>query len=196
MAINFIHDIKNGYSCVNYAMKCVDDILAKCTGDTITLLDGDQTLTIEDSSRKVFNYKTNIYDGNFYTGYQAWLQNIEFMKYNIPLLKTMPVTINQKVLSKINGDCYILTSGNENIWSFISKELGIPFYCGIQMSAETKLYITKLLRTCGKKVIAYGDGMNDYYMLKNADIGYLVTKQDGTISKSLKGRNLEGLINV
>ena len=38
--------------------------------------------------------------------------------------------------------------------------------------------------------------MNDYFMLKQADEGYLVAKPDGTISRSLKGRNTEGLIIV
>ena len=35
--------------------------------------------------------------------------------------------------------------------------------------------------------------MNDYYMLKQADKGYLVTKADGTVSKSLKGKDLGGI---
>ena len=61
------------------------------------------------------------------------------------------------------------------------------------MSAETKLYITKMLQRAGKHVIAYGDGMNDYFMLKQADEGYLLRKQDGTLSRSLKGRDTEGL---
>ena len=39
----------------------------------------------------------------------------------------------------------------------------------------------------------YGDGMNDYYMLKQADEGFLVMKQDSSISRSLKGKDLEGL---
>lgn len=45
----------------------------------------------------------------------------------------------------------------------------------------------------GKRVVAYGDGMNDYYMMKMADEGFLVTKQDSSISRSLKGKDLEGL---
>jgi hypothetical protein len=38
--------------------------------------------------------------------------------------------------------------------------------------------------------------MNDYFMLKQADEGYLLRKQDGTLSRSLKGRDTEGLIIV
>ena len=61
------------------------------------------------------------------------------------------------------------------------------------MSAETKLYITKILQNSGKKVVAYGDGMNDYYMLRQADESYLITKSDGSISRSLQGKCLEGM---
>ena len=53
--------------------------------------------------------------------------------------------------------------------------------------------MTKKLKEAGKRVVAYGDGMNDYYMMKMADEGFLVTKQDSSISRSLKGKDLEGL---
>lgn len=194
--IAFIRDIVNGYSCVSFARKCADDILQRSKSDTVILLDGDKTLTIEDSSGAVFGYKTHLYDGNFYTGYQAWKQNREFRQYSFDDPTEMPVHFNEKVKAALTSDSYILTSGHERIWRFISGQLGIAFYYGTEMSAETKLYITKLLQVAGKHVIAYGDGMNDYYMLRQADEGYLVTKQDGSISRSLKGRNTEGLIIV
>ena len=38
--------------------------------------------------------------------------------------------------------------------------------------------------------------MNDYFMLVQADKGFLVSKQDGRISRSLAGRSLEGLTIV
>ena len=151
---------------------------------------------MEDSSGTVFGYKTHLYDGNFYTGYQAWKQNEEFKHYNFDDITEMPVHINEKVRSALTEDSYILTSGHERIWRFISQYLGVDFFYGTEMSAETKLYITKFLQQAGKKVVAYGDGMNDYFMLKQANKGFLVTKRDGTISRSLKGRDTEGLIIV
>ena len=195
-AINFIKQITQGYSCLGYAKRCAEDILRKSKTDTIVLLDGDRTLTIEDSSKTVFGYRTQLYDGNFYTGYQAWKQNEEFKQYSVPELAEMPVHLNSYVISRLTEDSYILTSGHEKIWSFIAHELELPFYYGIEMSAETKLFITKLLQSAGKHVIAYGDGMNDYFMLKEADVGYLLKKPDGTLSRSLKGRDTEGLIIV
>lgn len=191
--ISFIKAIIKGYSCKSFANNCATQILNKCKTDTITLLDGDKTLTIEDSSHVVFGYTTHLYDGNFYTGYQSWKQNEEFNQYSLDNLTEIPLQLNEKVKKALNDDSYILTSGHSKIWQFISDKLNIGCFYGIQMSAETKLYTTKLLQDAGKYVIAYGDGMNDYFMLKQADEGYLVAKQDGSISKSLNGKNLEGL---
>lgn len=194
--IRFIRDIVDGYSCVSYARECADYIINNSKTDTIVLLDGDKTLIIEDSSGTVFGYKTHLYDGNFYTGYQVWKQNEEFKQYTFDDLTEMPVHFNEKVKSAITEDSFILTSGHERVWRFISKQLGLDFFYGTQMSAETKLFITKRLQAAGKRVVAYGDGMNDYFMLKQADEGYLITKQDGTISRSLRERDTEGLVIV
>lgn len=194
--IEFIRNIVNGYSCAAYAKECAERIIQKSKSDTIVLLDGDKTLTIEDSSRTVFGYKTHLYDGNFYTGYQAWRQDEEFKRYSFDDLTEIPVHFNETVKNAITGDTYILTSGHERVWSFLAKHLGLDFFCGARMAAETKYFITKHLQEAGKRVIAYGDGMNDYFMLKQADEGYLVAKQDGTISSSLKNRDMEDLIVV
>ncbi len=194
--IEFIRGIVNGYSCAAYAKECADHILNKSKSDTIVLMDGDKTLTIEDSNGTVFGYKTHLYDGNFYTGYQAWKQNEEFKQYSFDDLTEMPVHFNETVKDAITEDTYILTSGHERIWRFIAKQLGLDFFYGPQMSADTKLFITKHLQAAGKRVVVYGDGMNDYFMLKQADKGYLIAKRDGTISRSLKGRDTEGLIIV
>ncbi|MCR4611710.1 MAG: HAD family hydrolase [Lachnospiraceae bacterium] len=193
IVIDFIRAVVNGYSCVSLADKCVKDILLKSKSDVVTLMDGDKTITVEDSSNKVFGYITHLYDGNFYTGYQSWKQSKEFEQYCFDDLTQMPVSLNKKVCKEIDGDTYILTSGHERIWDYISKRLGVPYYFGAEMSAETKLYVTKKLQKTGKRVIAYGDSMNDYYMIKQADEGFLVTKKDSSISRSLKGKDMEGL---
>lgn len=191
--VEFIKAIVNGFSCKRLAADCAEKILSCTNSDVITLFDGDKTITKEDSSHAAFGYTTNIYDGNFYTGFQSWKQAKEFKAYSFDDLKELPVTLNEKVCKALNKDSFILTSGHERVWRFISGCLGVPFFSGIEMSAETKFFITKLLQEAGKTVIAYGDGMNDYYMLKKADTGYLVTKADGGISKSLKGRDLGGV---
>lgn len=176
--VEFIKAVMNGYSCVSLAQKCASEILSDCESDTLTLMDGDKTITIEDSSNKVFKYTTHLFDGNFYTGYQAWRQAKEFKTYSFDDLTEMPVSLNEKVTRAIGKDTYILTCGHEKVWGFIAKQLNVPFFHGNEMSAETKLYITKILQNAGKRIVAYGDGMNDYYMLRQADKGYLVTEHD------------------
>lgn len=195
-AVRFIREIVDGYSCAAYAEKCADEILNQTSSGTIFLFDGDKTLTKEDSSHAVFGYKTHLYDGNFYTGYQAWRQSEEFKQYQLPVVDRMPVEINETVRKQIGEASFILTSGHERVWAYIAGQLKIPYFGGMEMSAETKLFITKRLQEAGRTVIACGDGMNDYYMLKQADKGFLVTRPDGSISKSLKGKNVEGLLFV
>ncbi len=194
--LEFLKAIVNGYSCLNYARKCSDEILKTCCSDTVILMDGDKTITVEDSSHAVFGYTTHLYDGNFYTGYQSWRQAKDFALCVFDDLTEMPVSLNATVCEAFTSDTYILTSGHKRVWGFISEELGIPFYQGVEMAADTKLFITKYLQQAGKRVVAYGDGMNDYYMLRQADKGYLVTKKDGSVSRSLKDKDLEGLILV
>lgn len=191
--VDFIRDIVNGFSCLKFAKECVERILQNSSSDAILLLDGDKTLTTQDTSNSVFGYTTHLYDGNFYTGYQAWLQNKEFEKYEIPQVYSIPVPLNEKVYKALTQDSYILTSGHEKIWCYIAKELGVGFFCGYEMSAETKFFITKFLQNTGRRITAYGDGMNDYYMLKQADKGYLVAKTDRSISRSLKNKDLGGI---
>lgn len=125
--------------------------------------------------------------------YKRIMQAKEFKAYRFEELNELPFSFNENVCKALNKDSFILTSGHERVWSFISSYLDIPFYSGAEMAAETKFFITKMLQKAGKTINAYGDGMNDYYMLKQADKGYLVTKADGTVSKSLKGKDLGGI---
>ena len=188
--VRFIKAVVDGFSCKRLASDCAEKILKQSDSEVITLFDGDKTLTIEDSSHAVFGYTTNIYDGNFYTGFQSWRQAEEFKTYSFDDLKELPVNLNETVCKALGNDSFILTSGHERVWGFISDYLGVPFFSGMEMSAETKFFITKMLQKAGRTVIAYGDGMNDYYMLKKADAGHLIPKPDGTISRSLKGKDL------
>ena len=191
--LDFIRTVVNGFSCKRMAERCTNKILMDSHSDTIVLMDGDKTLTTEDTSHAVFGYTTHIYDGNFYTGYQSWRQSKEFESYSFENLTDIPVPINEEVNKAITNDTFILTSGHEKVWHYIASQLNVPFYSGVEMAAETKFFITKNLQKANKKVVAYGDGMNDYYMLKQADKGFLVTKKDGSISRSLRKKNIEGL---
>ena len=45
LALSFIREIVDGYSCAAYARRCADEILKSSERDTILLIDGDKTLT-------------------------------------------------------------------------------------------------------------------------------------------------------
>lgn len=251
--IAFIEEIYNGYSCVKFAKNCVSQILEKeKLTETIILFDGDKTISLKDTSNLLYGYTTNIFDNNFYTGYQSWRHdknymenfvkksrqiflkeeqtdhfkkkeqvehrtNNEFTCVHEQVIKAdceclfykkdckskfylcevsdsenrvLDISFNDFVVSKIKEHSYIITSGDGAIWEQIAKYFQIGYFYGNQMSADTKYFIAKFLRQAGKKVLAYGDSMNDYYMLKEADEGYLVAKQDGSISKSLHNMDL------
>lgn len=199
--LNFIDSIVSGFSCRKAAERLTNEILEKASEDTIILSDGDKTLILEDSSA-LMGYATHLFDGNFYTGFQSWRHNIEMMTFlsfldpSYRSIEKLGIRYNVEIIDKMKENGFILTSGYYGIWEQISKKLDIPLFYGNYMSADTKFFITKILREHGKKVIAYGDGMNDFFMLKEADEGYLVLKQDGSISRSLKGKELEGIALV
>ncbi|SEM22564.1 ATPase, P-type (transporting), HAD superfamily, subfamily IC [Butyrivibrio sp. ob235] len=199
LVLEFINSLACGFSCVKFAHKCAETILEKTAEEnTITLLDGDKTLTLDDSSGKL-GYRTHIFDNNFYTGFQSWRHHIEFSDFlqlndiHIDCVEDLGMRFNENVICRIEGQGYILTSGFIGIWERLAKKLELPLFYGNQMAAESKYFITKELQEAGKMVIAIGDGMNDYYMLKQANHGYLVAKSDGTLSRSLKGRDVEGM---
>ena len=194
--IQFLKDIVAGYSNVNYARKIADFILRNSSSDVITLVDGDKTYICEDSSSVVLDYKTHLFDGNFYSGFQAWKQYREFETYDIHLPEYIDVNKNPKMPKKLEGEVYILSSGNKTVWERLAQQFGMKAFAGREMSAETKYFVAKFLREQGKRVLAYGDSMSDFFMLQEADEGYLISKEDGRISRSLAGVELGGVTIV
>ena len=204
VVLDFIDSLAAGYSCVSYARKCAENILENTEAGIVCLADGDKTLIIEDSSG-VLGYKTHIFDGNFYTGFQVWRHNREItdflssIEWTYQSFEKLGIHFNGSIIERIERmkvPCFILTTGYYGIWKEIANELKMPMYCGEQMSAETKYFIAKILQEQGIRIVAYGDSMNDYYMLKQADEGYLIAKSDGTWSRSLKHMNTEGITVV
>jgi len=190
--LKFIYAVSDGFSCVNFAKEVANDILSMSDVTDITLTDGDRTLIREDSS-SLIGYKTHIFDGNFYTGFQSFLHHKNMIKYINTSKKTeIPdITYNEFVLKYMDNG-FILTSGQPDIWKNISQKIKRPVFFGNQMSSDTKFFITKFLQK-NKKVRAFGDSMNDYFMLKRADEAFLIAKPTGALSSSLKNRNLEGI---
>ncbi len=197
----FINSLAAGFSCIEFAKECARKILSETEDECITLLDGDKTLTLEDSSGQL-GYMTHLFDNNFYTGFQSWRHNKEFAEFimvndiHVVDIDRLGIHFNDRVINSLNGKKYILTSGFYEVWNKLAQKLNIPFFYGNMMSAESKLYIVKMLQDNGKYIKAYGDSMNDYFMLKQANEGFLVAKLDGTLSRSLKGKDMEGITIV
>lgn len=194
--ILFLKDIVAGYSNVNFARKIANFILKNSSSEGITLVDGDKTYIREDSSSIVFDYRTHLFDGNFYSGFQSWKQYREFAAYEINVPEHIDVHKNPKMPKELAGDVYILSSGNKMVWEKLAQQFGLKAFAGREMSAETKYFVTKFLREQGRCVIAYGDSMSDLFMLQEADEGYLISKEDGRISRSLVGTELGGVTIV
>lgn len=198
LVLDFIDSIVHGFSCVNYAKEVVEQ-MGVC--HVVSLVDGDKTLIQEDSSA-LLGYKTHLFDGNYYTGFQSWRHNRELLEYvrNIgntcQSIKDMNISMNERVVEKIVGQAVILTSGYYRVWKQIADEYDMPIFGGEQMCSDTKFFISKFLQEKGSRVTAFGDSMNDYYMLKQAENAYLVLRKDNTFSSSLQGKDLEGISYV
>ncbi len=194
----FLEEILRGYSCVDYARKCARNILEKAKGEGVALTDGDRTLILEDSSAQL-GYHTHLFDGNFYTGFQVWRhagELADFLRRRDMWERSgdqIDVHLNQKVRKLLQEPCFLLTSGCLEAWGPLARGLGMDLYYGSQMAADTKYFIAKFLQEAGKRVLAFGDSMNDYFMLRQADKAYLALRPDGSVSKSLKNRDMEGI---
>lgn len=162
----------------------------------IYVLDGDKTISYHDTANFLCNYKTSIFDNNFYTGYQTW-KNISSLD---KLVKDVDINIdelifNNVILNKISTEkSIILTSGSKIIWETIAKYLNIPLcFSGSEMSAECKYFVVKQLKEKGYKISSFGDSLIDYYMLLETK-GSIVIR--GTQSRSLHNVDISSLKKI
>lgn len=194
MFYNFLDMVRNGYSTYKMAYEIARKIMVCHQDDeTIYIVDGDKTIISEDSYRLCCNGKTEVFNGDFYTGYQSFLFEKELQTSIIDENKIADIQINNDVYDKIGiFDYVILSSGIESLWSAIAKEKKLrQVYASPYICADTKYYIIKILQENGYKVEAYGDSKIDLYMLREADKGTLYIGR--CISRSLKDENLSGL---
>ena len=107
--------------------------------------------------------------------------------------KLSSIKLNNDVWNKVKNKNYIILSGGITaLWDKLSSLFGFTaVFANPLISADTKYYVTKLLRAKGYTITAYGDSKNDLYMLKEADNGYLYIGK--RISRSLLDSDLAGL---
>ena len=191
----FIDSIENGFSSFGLAENIAIQIMhlypQPCD---IQICDGDKTVIEQDSFRVCTGgYVTHVFDGNFYTGYQAFMftKEVENLSYDTEKLRT--VDLNEAILDMVADKNYvILSSGIKMLWKRLSERFALKnVIADTLISADTKFFVVKLLQEKGYTVTAYGDGKNDYYMLKQADKGYLYIGK--YLSRSLRDSDLSGI---
>lgn len=191
----FIERIESGFSSYALANSIVDRITEVYSNlCELHIVDGDKTIIEQDSFRvSTNNYITHAFDGNFYTGYQSmrFTEETETLKYDMEILAT--IRLNDAIYSKTADKNYIvLSSGVPKLWNRLSELLGLRnVIANTLISADTKYFVVKLLQCNGYRVIAYGDSKNDYYMLRQADNGYLYI--GSYLSRSLRDTDTSGI---
>ncbi|MGN0629962.1 MAG: AAA family ATPase [Ruminococcus sp.] len=191
----FIEQIESGFSSYTLAESIVDRITSIYSAPCeLYIVDGDKTIIEKDSFRvSTNNYITHAFDGNFYTGYQSmkFSEETESLNYNMGILTSL--CLNDSIYSRIADKNYvILSSGVQKLWDRLSELHGLRnVIASTLISADTKYFVVKLLQGKGYRVIAYGDGKNDYYMLRQADMGYIYI--GSYLSRSLRDTDTAGI---
>ncbi|MDE7431915.1 MAG: hypothetical protein K2N34_08375 [Lachnospiraceae bacterium] len=190
----FINYIKGGYSSYKLAKGLVREIRAVYPEPCeLSIVDGDKTIIIQDSFRYCCNGTTSVFDGNFYTGYQSFLFQNDFGKITPDSDKIKLLEINETIFERIRDKNYIvLSSGITELWNQIGVGKKIMnVFANPMISADTKYFVVKILRNCGYKIVAYGDSKNDFYMLQEADAGFLYIGD--RLSSSLRDENMRAI---
>lgn len=191
---DFLHQIKDGYSSWGIAEKLVSEIsILFPVPCHISIIDGDKTIIKEDSFSLCTNRSTSIFDGNFYTGYQSYCFSKETKNIQFDFSKLSSVSLNNAVWNGVkNGNYIVLSAGITTLWEKLTDILGLKnVFANPLISADTKYYVAKILNQKGYIITSYGDSMNDLFMLKSSDKGFLyIGKQ---MSRSLYNADLRGL---
>ncbi len=191
----FIREILQGFSTIRFSKDAAGSIAKCCPGtEPLYLLDGDKTVSSCDVSRTFLRYNTHVFDGNFYTGFQFWRQNREFVEMGDVHVAPVDVPLNLPLLDQVNLEkSVLLTCGHPTIWNAIAARLNIPLcISGPEMSADAKFHIVQSLRGLfpRRAIITHGDSLSDWFMLE-ATGGTLWIKN--RMSRSLVSRSLQGL---
>ena len=191
----FIKEILSGYSSYGLAL----EIFAKIRHcfplpQELEIVDGDKTLISEDSFRLCSgDYKIDAFDGNFYTGYQSFEFAQATQKITLDYTMLKHCTLNKAIVSRLHKEkCILLSAGITALWQRLAKYNGFPYaFASPLISADTKYFLGKLLQQAGYRITAYGDSKNDYYLLQQADKGYLCLGK--RLSRSLEDCDASGL---
>ncbi len=196
-AFEYINEVINGkYDSKKIAKELVTQLneLDKCK--TVILTDCDKTISINDTTEHLmemsnlnFDVLKEIYRGDRYSNYQAFLANKYFEKENLfsnydKNILANNIELNNELIAEIESlnhyKIVAITASNSSIWKQLLRGRDIKWDVinnnGI-MSIAIKYYVVKELQSIGKNVIALGDSMIDSYMLKAADKSYIISNK-------------------
>lgn len=205
--VEFLSGIFDGSILTSPAVSrlAADRILKATDKNRIVLSDGDKTLTDYDLTRSIdlpelMNLK-DVFYGDRYTTFQFWYvyraygrlpQLDEKMREAADRAVFNTILLND--LSKIDSFKVVVTAGLEILWSLAAEKTGImDMAIGTDnaatrnMSQFSKAFIARYLRDAGREVIALGDNMVDYQMLREADKGYVIAhlKRNASVQKAV-----------
>lgn len=173
--------------------------------NTIILSDGDKTLTIADLTKSVpvpEEFKVhNVFDGDRYSTYQFWKARQTHAKLDDLEERYGPAIAGMELdksvledLDEIDAFKVVVTAGLEDLWAraaaltgVIDMAVGSDSKGLSNMSQLGKAYLARYLKEAGFRVLALGDNMVDYYMLLEADRGYVIAhaKKNASLQKTL-----------
>lgn len=198
-AMEYCYDVivKGKYNSFDIAKAMVDKLELKDGPETIILTDCDKTLTLEDTTNIACDLKCidksifkKIYANDIYTNYQAWQANL-YIKENLNFNKEVFENITQKIhfknelisdlKAKTAYKIFAITAGSSDIWQRLLIQIGLN--AKVLSSDESivsmyvKYFVVKLLKKKGKFVISLGDSILDSMMLKESNVGYIITQK-------------------
>lgn len=198
-------EFSTSYEVAGYFAKSI----AEAAGDRkrIILADGDKTLTVGDLTKSVSSedelkaYK--VFDGDRYTTYQFWkVHQIHRAMNDIEERFGQALAVAEfdravlDDLSQIDAFKVVVTAGLMDLWTgaaamtgVMDMAVGSDTKAFDNMSQLGKAYLSRYLREKGYEVLALGDNMVDYYMLTEADRGYLIAhaKKNASAQRTVLG---------
>lgn len=181
------------------SLRIAEEMLANLKMDshyeTIVLTDCDKTLSMEDTTNVACDIKGvdkdvfgQIYAGDRYSNYQAWLANryiaeksvfseeiiediAEKTHFNNALIADLRTKENVRILA--------LSAGFSKAWIALLNKVDLQTDVLISksgiVSKYVKYFVVKLLKQKGKFVVSIGDSLLDGLMLKEAHVAYIAT---------------------
>lgn len=183
------------YNSLRIAEEMLANIKMDSRYETIVLTDCDKTLSMEDTTNVACDIKGvnkdlfgQIYAGDRYSNYQAWLAKryiSEKSLFSDDIVQEVAVkthfnnAIIEDLRTKENVRILALSAGFSKAWAALLNQVGLQTdvlmsECGV-VSKYVKCFVVKLLKQQGKFVVAIGDSLLDGLMLKEADVGYIAT---------------------